>query len=196
MKKSTYQSLIDCRFLGNCGQVLRYTSPHNFYKFEDVSNTLYTQLDEEIDFHNIIISFPIGTGYGTNGFYGPGRLDDPRRVLIDHCTHSLGVKNYLHQKGVKFKNGKRLRNWKSLLNRKYIQQTIALIVVQDGIAYINDCNANPWSGNLAYNRSPSFSEIKIDDQDLKILNVNDKQLMFSGFFLRKCEELGMKLKYD
>lgn len=204
MNRKTYESLAACRFLSvHDGHIYNYTSPHNFYKYEDVSDTLYKQLDEEIDFNNIIISFPGTPSIGSTGFYGPGKFGDPRKVLLDYCTYIIDVKNFLHQKGIKFKNGK------SLIDRKYSQQRVALLIVQDGIAYVNDNNANPWSGNLSYNQSLSMTakdscnptkkeldwthdEIKISREDLKKLNLNNKQLMFSGFFIRKCEELGMK----
>lgn len=185
MNRETYQSLIDCQFLRRDGCLIRYWSPSDhqkYFTFREVSDKLYGQMSEEIDYNNIIISFPVAS-HSDTGFFGPGNNPgDPRQVLIDHITYKFDVFEALDKNGVRFKNGIKLTD------NKYAQKVFTLLVVHDGVAYVNDNVANPWTSNIGYSQWSSDKEIKLNDEDLKIPGLLDKNIIFAGFFVRRMRD--------
>lgn len=181
MNRSQYERLLDLQFLSKDGSIQFYSSePPYAANFQEIEDIILGQLKDEIDLKNVVIMFPVGTGYGRTGIYGP------ERIVIDHCTNFLNLRPLLHKKGIRFKDDI------EMTSEKYSMMNVAMLIIQDGVAYAIDSYANPYGTNLTYNRAASYNsdpavnhaEIKYDDKDKRNgVGVKNKPVYFSGFVL-------------
>lgn len=139
-----------------------------------VNRILDSQLDEPIDFKNIIILFPLWSG-GTNGFFGT------KRVLIDHAGFIVYVRRILKEHGVKFKDSNELDA------DKYSQATYSMLIVHNGMACVSEKIAKPTDPTQFTTHHKIFDGIHVNDSDIPNLNIKGKQIFFSGFFLENIK---------
>lgn len=121
---------------------------------------LASQLTCPIDFKNLIILCPLGTGYGTNRFFKHGNIE----VLIDHSTYSVGVRYLLKNYDIKYKTGK------SVADESVTQLKFGMMVIKDGIA----CDKYGVIGNYH----------SADPRDVP-KNLQNLNIIFSGYFLER-----------
>lgn len=146
---------------------------------EEALSILEQQLSGKIDYHNLAILFPIGTGYGYNAVLGRGPLNGPDRVMIDHITYWLRVRKILTDKGVVFKNGEKMTL------KKYDFLGVTMLVVKNGVAYVINNTADPLSSNLYYNKDENKHGIIAAPKDN--LKPDEMNIFFSGYFIKAAE---------
>lgn len=168
-------------FLTYDGAVQRYWDRKNeapYNKTEESKKAFYKiifdQLNVELDYNNLIILFPLATGYGDTISFGRNRQEF---ITVDHCLYYLDIKDFLHKQGITYKNNISMRD------QKYRQAGWAMIVIQDGIAYVLD-TADPSKPN---GWKESFKEIKWNEKD-KHVRFDDKEIIFSGFFIERIRQ--------
>lgn len=170
MKKTDYLSLINSRFLNNDGTVMSYWDYNDApYDYKIINNLMCSQLDEIIDYNNIIILHPLAIG-------GQSSLFGNKKYNMDHISNLVDTKYILESKGIKFKNGE------SLLSRKYSQTFFSMFIVKDGIAYVSTKTSNPFNGSASLCCNDKYKDIHVNYEDLNHININDLNIMFSGFF--------------
>lgn len=170
MKNTEYLSLIKNGVIDNYYGTAKHYWDKAPYNHKELDELMCSQLDEIIDYNNIIILHPAGVGIGGFPF-----LFGNRQYLADHISNLVDTKYILDSKGIKFKNGERLTD------NKYRQSFFSMIIVKDGVAYVSTGTSNPFKG-ITYCRYKGNSDIHITEEDLKNINLNDLNIMFSGFF--------------
>lgn len=180
MKKSDYLDLIKCGFLSQYGGFVKsYWSNEErekYHKISDINKKMLLQFEAKLDYNNLIILFPVSLGYGQTCLFGENRADS---FPIDHCTNIVYIRDFLDKKGIKYKDGV------SMTHDKYRQFSIGMLIIQDGVAYANTINANPFNVSIVDNDSEYCSEIKISKEDSKNLVLDNKEIIFSGFLVKK-----------
>jgi hypothetical protein len=134
-------------------------------QFKEINQNILKDVNEKYDFRNITIILP----------------DDNwlinREIVSSHVADIVDLKRMLHKIGVTFKNNI------SLLDRKYSQSRVGKLVIQDGIAYANPYNSNPFQkAEYEYKK-----EIHINGDDKLILN--NKPILLSGIALHLFKSL-------
>jgi len=184
MDKVDYLDLIKCRFLSQYGGSIQSywgkEERERFHKYSDINKKLLLQLEIEIDFNNLIILFPTSLPYGSTALFGN---NPDTRFPIDHCTNIVTIRDFLSKKGITYKNNI------SMTLDKYSQLPVSMLIIQNGIAYINTITSNPFSSSIVDDNSKFCSEIKISSEDSKSLILDNKQIIFSGFVIQKINEL-------
>ncbi len=181
MRLDTYKHLLKCQFVSNYrGFIEHYSSNERrelYHNFHDINEMLSKDYETPITIKNCIILFPVSTGLGDNPFI---TVKDKSKIVIDHITYIIDVRNYLHEKGIVYKNGI------SMINEKYSQLPIPMLIIQDGIAYAAS-TANV-TDTLSHHISDFATEIKIDSNDNNKIRINDKEIFFSGFVVDRIRK--------
>jgi hypothetical protein len=151
---------------GSLGQPLQ--KKINYEEKDLPMDIIMGQLTSPVDFKNIIILFTSYT-YGTNRYFG-GLRDG---VLTDHCTYPLEVCSILKKHGIKFKDGRDIRD------NKYSQRSYMMLIVQNGIAYPSIKFGDP-TRQFAFSDKQEWS---VDESDK--ITVDDKEIIMSGFFVHR-----------
>lgn len=170
MKKTDYLSLIKSGFLNNDGTVISYWSKDDEpFDRKIIDSLMCSQLDENIDYNNIIILHPLAIG-------GSSCLFSNRKYAIDHISNLVDTKYILESKGVKFKNNV------SLKTREYSQTFFSMFIVKDGIAYVSTNTSNPFNRKCSDCYKERYADIHLNFEDLEHIDLNNLNIMFSGFF--------------
>lgn len=164
------------RFLSDTGTVQWYWSTEDrnkFHTFHEVRDIMMPQMEEEIDYNNLIITFPGRHGSNSSIF----TREDMPTISIDHASYVVDVCLVLNEMGIKWKDGTSID-----YNKNGWDVCPAGIVIQDGVARIIN-NANPFGSSKGYFRSDKNPEIKWDKEDEKNITLDDKNIIFSGFLV-------------
>ena len=175
MKKSDYRLLQKYNFISRFrGELNRpdYKEyiPSDFER-DSVNLILNNQFNEKIDLHNVVILFPLSTDHGRNCLVGKNRIP------IDHASNIVRVRHILHEAGVQFKTGE------SLIDEKYCQTFFTILIVHNGKAYQVNYSADPFDINMFMNKLP----IHVQENEIKNLDLDNKQIFFSGLFLENVK---------
>jgi len=187
MNIEEYKELQKCGFISNFrGEIINLPFDPNDvpYDREKVAKTLYKQLNEEVDFKNVIILFPLATGFGRNGLFGKDK------ICIDHPSYIVSVREILRKAGIKFKSGEELND------EKYRQNSFSLLVVHNGEAYVSSIYTDPLNSCINYlcSERKDIKNIHINQSEIKNLDIHNKKIFFSGFFKENkfCKVLKQK----
>lgn len=181
MNVEQYRKLIGLDFLdGHSGRVKFHTRglPYDYKKVMD--ELILPQLTCKLDLKNLIILNPDGQIVC--------ETDKGERFPITHCTYPVDITHFFKKKGIKFKKNI------SATARAHSQERMELIIVQDGVAYTNMSCANPLSNTLCVHWSGGLhsvltsSAITITEKDLKFLDFTNKEIIFSGCFVKRLRE--------
>lgn len=184
MNLKEYKHLIKCRFLDSSfGCVVGYWSRERreiFHKYEDISDMLMKQMTCDFDVNNIIILFP------NHGGFGSVCLFDNGTIAIDHPSYIIDVTEYLKEYGIKWKDGTEI-----CYSKDDWCVDAGGIIIEDGLA--RTIETNNILGNLRYFKNPKrHKEIKWNEEDQKNIDIGNKEIFFSGFFVERHRRLKNK----